>query len=360
MNCAGVRFSHVMTAPNSDQIMEVLAAYAVSPVHILPVETGLINRTYRVADTNGREYILQAVNGMFPPEANLDIDVVTRHLEASGLLTPRLLPNRQGTVFYRGRNRLWRLFNHISGNIHQRLQHPEPAGAAGAMLGRMHRALARLDYELKAGRPATHDTPRHVHHLKNTLAKRAQHHRYDTIKPLGETILSRLQQLPELPAVAGRLVHGDPKISNFIFTGDDKEAKCMVDFDTLGRMPIYLELGDALRSWCNPAGEDTVDGYFSMAHCRAALGGYARHAGGLLTRREWLAVPSATLTIYLELAARFCADALNEDYFSWDADRFGSHSEHSETRARGQLSAANSLLGQLTELGNEVNEVISL
>ena len=55
----------------------------------------------------------------------------------------------------------------------------------------------------------------------------------------------------------------------------------MVDFDTLNKMPVYLELGDALRSWCNPSGEDTADGYFSMAHCRAALNGYARHARGV-------------------------------------------------------------------------------
>lgn len=360
MKCAGVRFFHVMTAPNPDQIMDVLSAFAVSPVQVLPIETGLINRTYRVTGTDGQDYILQAVNRMFPPEVNLDTDVVTRHLEESGLLTPRLLPNRHGMVFHQEDNRLWRLFNYVSGNIHERVLYPVLAGAAGAMLGRMHSTLALLDYELQAPRPKTHDTPRHTRHLKNTLVMRTDHTRYGALKPLGETILSHLERLPELPAVTDRLVHGDPKISNFIFTDDDREVKCMVDFDTLARIPVYLELGDALRSWCNPAGEDIAEGYFSMPHCRAALGGYASHAGGLLTRQEWLAVPSATLTIYLELAARFCADALNEDYFSWDASRFGSHSEHSETRARGQLSAANSLLSQLTEFNNEVNVAISL
>ena len=133
----------------------------------------------------------------------------------------------------------------------------------------------------------------------------------------------------------------------------------MVDFDTLDKMPVYLELGDALRSWCNPSGEDTTDGYFSMAHCRAALNGYARHARELLTRQEWLAIAPATLTIYLELAARFCADSLNEDYFSWDAGRFRNHSEHSEIRARGQLNAAASLLRQYDEITGIVSEIFS-
>ena len=348
-----------MTAPSPERIRAVLAAFGVRPVQVRPVATGLINRTYRVTDGNGPEYILQAVNGMFPPEVNLDIDVVTRHLEKTGLLTPRLQPDRHGKVYHRENGQVWRLFNYISGNIHQRLQQPEQAEAAGAMLGRLHAGLASLDYELLTSRPGVHDTPRHALHLRDTLENGTNRNRYERIKPLGETILARLEQLPVLPAAAERLVHGDPKISNFIFTSDDREVKCMVDFDTLAEMPVYLELGDALRSWCNPPGEDTVSGYFSMAHCRAALTGYARHAGGLLTRREWLAIAPATLTIYLELAARFCADALNEDYFSWDADRFDSHSEHSETRARGQLNAANSVLDHYDEINETLHQTFA-
>lgn len=354
MNSTGVRFFPVMTALMPQQIRNVLAAYAVNPVYIQPVNTGLINRTYLVTGENGLDYILQEVNRRFPPEINLDIDVVTRHLEQSGLLTPRLLPDRRGRVYYREDGQVWRLFSHISGNTHERLEQPEMAGAAGAMLGRVHGALALLDYELRTSLPATHDTPRHALHLENTLEKQRSHARYAAIKPLGEAILARLEQLPALPPVSARMVHGDPKISNFIFSGDNREVLCMVDFDTLNRMPVYLELGDALRSWCNPCGEDSTDAYFSMAHCRAALEAYACHAGTLLTPEEWSAIPAATLTIYIELAARFCADALNEDYFSWDPGRFTSHSDHSETRARGQFNAANSLIEQYDTLAEAV------
>ena len=198
--------------------------------------------------------------------------------------------------------------------------------------------------------------PRHTSHLKHTLEEKYSHVYYADIKPLGEAILTRLEQLPALPVVGARMVHGDPKISNFIFSEDNREVICMVDFDTLSRMPVFLELGDALRSWCNPAGEDTVDGCFSMTHCRAALEGYAGAAGDLLTQEEWRAIPAATLTIFLELAARFCADALNENYFSWDPNRFANHSEHSATRARGQLSAANSLLQQYAALTDAVSQ----
>ncbi len=354
-----MRFYYSMTAPLPEQIQVVLSAYDIHPVRVQSVNSGLINETYRVSADNGSIYVLQAVNGMFPPEINLDIDVVTRHLETSGLLTPRLQPNREGMIFHRENSQIWRLFNYIDGNIHQRLERPDLAEAAGVMLGRMHVGLDQLDYELQASRPGVHDTARHTQHLKSTLENKKDHARYATIRPLGEDILRRLEQLPELPAVSRRMVHGDPKISNFIFTTDNRSVKCLVDFDTFNKMPIYLELGDALRSWCNPPGEDSPAGFFSMEHCRAALAGYARYTGALLTQQEWLGIPPATLTICLELAARFCADALNEDFFHWEANEFRSHSEHSETRARGQLGVANSVLHQYDEIRDAVDETIS-
>ncbi len=336
------------------QIRSVLAAYTLEPVRVQPIVSGLINKTYRVTATDGQDYILQAVHPMFPAAVNLDIDVVTRHLQRTGLSAPRLLQHRAGAVYHHRDGGVWRLFNYIDGTVHERLQQPALAGAAGALLGRVHHALAQLDYDLRAPKPDVHDTSRHLRHLQQTLKTRGNHSNYARLKPLGEAILERLRQAPALPDTVPRLVHGDPKISNFIFSADNREALCMVDFDTLNRMPVYLELGDALRSWCNPCGEDHAHSYFSMAHCRAALTGYAQHVGTLLTPPEWRAIPAATLVICLELAARFCADALNEDYFSWDPQRFDSHSEHSETRAKSQFNMAGSLLEQYEEMSDMV------
>ena len=214
-----MRFYPVMTAAMPERLHAALAAYGVNPEHIQPVATGLINRTYLVTGENGVDFILQEVNSRFPPEINLDIDVVTRHLEQSGLLTPRLLPDRRGMVYYREGGRVWRLFTHIRGNVHERLEKPEMAGAAGAMLGRMHVALARLDYDLRTTLPLTHDTPRHASHLERALEKKCSHAHYAHIKPLGETILARLRQLSALPATAGRMVHGESQDIQFHLFG---------------------------------------------------------------------------------------------------------------------------------------------
>jgi hypothetical protein len=109
-------------------------------------------------------------------------------------------------------------------------------------------------------------------------------------------------------------------------------------------MPLPLELGDAFRSWCNPRGEDDQSSAFSLELFRGAIEGYAAGAAGWITPAEYSAIVPATLTIYVELAARFCADALNESYFGWDAGRYPSRSVHNQLRAASQLAAARSLL----------------
>jgi Ser/Thr protein kinase RdoA (MazF antagonist) len=144
-------------------------------------------------------------------------------------------------------------------------------------------------------------------------------------------------------------VHGDPKLNNIVF-GKDGTARCLIDLDTLSRMTIPVELGDAFRSWCNPTGEDVVAARFDLSLFEAAIGGYARETRGFLTPAEIAAIPGAVETIALELAARFCADALEESYFGWNRVRFPSASAHNLHRARSQLALGQSIAGMREEM----------
>jgi hypothetical protein len=117
---------------------------------------------------------------------------------------------------------------------------------------------------------------------------------------------------------------------------------------------LPLELGDAMRSWCNPAGEDGHTGQFAAELFAAALSGYAEAAAGWITAAEIRAIAPATQTIILELAARFCADALNESYFGWDATKFPTRGQHNEQRAAGQLTLARSFATQRDALTRQV------
>jgi hypothetical protein len=115
-------------------------------------------------------------------------------------------------------------------------------------------------------------------------------------------------------------------------------------------MPVALELGDALRSWCNPATEDAAAARFSRPLFAAAVEGYAAAGRELLERDEWGAIPAAAVTITVELAARFCTDALRERYFRWDERRYASATAHNQARAQGQLQLAEGMLAELPEL----------
>ena len=168
--------------------------------------------------------------------------------------------------------------------------------------------------------------------LRELLVEQRGHRHFDVIEPLAERVLEAAAALPPLPASPDRIVHGDPKISNLVFAHDADRALCLIDLDTLAHMPVALELGDALRSWCNPATEDAASARFVRPFFDAAIGGYAEAAQGFLTPAEWSAIPRGALTITVELAARFCADALRESYFGWNRARYESSSAHNQAR----------------------------
>ncbi len=319
----------------------VLDAWSLSGAAVTPLGSGLINHTWLVAHA-GRSYVLQQLHPVFPPEINMDIQAVTRHLRARGLVAPELLPTRAGQLWLAEGGQVLRLMTHIPGASLDRLAEPSQAREAGALLARFHRALEDFAAPFHNRRPAVHDTARHLAALEKVLDSHTGHPQFAAVQPLARRILALAGSLPPLPDLPGRVVHGDPKINNLLFDPAGR-ALCFIDLDTLGRMPLPLELGDAFRSWCNPRGEDDQYGGFSLPLFEAAIAGYAGEARGWITRAEWQVIVPATLTIYVELAARFCADALNESYFGWDARRFATRSAHNQVRAASQLTAADQL-----------------
>jgi len=326
----------------SDVPIAVLKAWNLHGASLSPLGSGLINHTWLVVN-GAHRYVLQRVNPVFAPDIHEDIRVVTAHLRARGMMAPELLPTSDGQLWVTDDGRVYRLMTHVNGVSRDRLAAPAEARDAGALLARFHRALDDLDHEFRSRRLGVHDTERHLGVLREALVEHATHRDYAVIRPLADEILHLADALPGLPAVPDRIVHGDPKINNLLFDSATGRALCFIDLDTLGRMPLPLELGDAFRSWCNPAGEDNRESAFAMDLFTAAVDGYAGAAAGWLTPAEWGAIVPGTLTIYVELAARFCADALRESYFGWDAQRFASRSAHNQVRAASQLTAARAL-----------------
>lgn len=324
---------------------EVLAAYAVS-APIEPIAIGLINQTFRVGGL-----AIQRLHPIFAGEVNLDIEVITEHLASRAMITPRLVRTRGGGAWIEHEGAVWRALTWIEGRVHTSLHEPALARAAGALVGRFHRTLGGLEaYEFRFGRAGVHDTAGHLARLEAALgAARPE------VRAIGERILEHAGGLEELPATRPRIVHGDLKISNLIF--DDRgRGRALVDLDTIARGILAHEMGDALRSWCNPSGE-SAEGSIDTELFTAALEGWSSEMGGELSTDELESLIPGTETIAIELAARFALDAIEDRYFGWDPTRYDTRSAHNLARARSQLSLARSIRERRDTLARAVSRL---
>ena len=327
----------------------VLRAFELADGSLERAQSGLINATWYARSRRGDARVLQRVNPIFPAEVNLDIAAVTDHLARKDLVTPRLVPTSDGALWLE-HDGVWRVLTRVEGVCRDALESVPQARAAGRLIAEFHRAVSDLEHTFSSRRPGVHDTPRHLRTLREALAENRGHRHYDAVARLAERVLEAAAALTPLPSSPERIVHGDPKISNLVFAPDLGRAICLIDLDTLSRMPVALELGDALRSWCNPATEDAASARFVRPFFDAAIAGYAEAAQGLLEAGEWSAIPRGTLTISIELAARFCTDALRESYFGWNAARYESASAHNQARVHGQLLLAAGIRAELAAL----------
>lgn len=307
---------------------------------VAPLPGGLINDTFLL----GEGYVLQRLHRIFRPEVNEDIAALTPVLRQRGVPVPLLVPARDGwpgVVLDEGAGELagcWRILTRLPGTTLHRLDDPARALAVGELLGRFHAALADEPREMRHRRPWVHDTPRHLAALERALGENRGHRLASQVGPLAEEILDRAARLPAAAGLPLRVVHGDPKVSNFLFDGD--RAVGVLDLDTMARAPLDGELGDAFRSWCARGREDADETGFDLALFAAAFRGWRRATSGLVTEAECAAIPAAAQRIPLELASRFAADALEESYFGWDPSRFATRGEHALARARNQLALA--------------------
>ena len=340
------------------QARAALHCHDLDDARLTPLTGGLINATFRVDAPDGRCCVLQRLHPVFAPEVNLNLEIVTAALAAQGLLTPRLLRAPDSRAWVTVEDRHWRMLSFIDGYSTELVTSPALAAEAGHLLARFHAALAGWTTPLPHVRPPVHDPARHFAALAAALDAHREHRHAPAVAALAEDIATAFRALPPVALAPLRLVHGDPKISNLLFDPAGR-GLCLVDLDTLARAPLAYELGDALRSWCNPGAEDAPAASFSAALFAAALEGYARAGRHFMSVGERAAVVPATATLYLELAARFAADALNETYFGWAPTRHATRGDHNLARAKNQLAAAADLLAQQVELTSIVTQVLA-
>ena len=324
-----------------------------------------INATYvvrRRREPTGEPLVLQRLHPVFGPDVHVDIEAVTTHLRAKGLDTPRLIRTETGELWTTDpsspERHVWRALTYIEGVTLHRTRDTGCLESAAALLGTFQRALVDLDHTFVHERPL-HDTRRHFANLSAALASERGVGDAEA-QQLGSDILRQAEGVRlDFRALPKRVIHGDPKLSNVMFARQPPgSARCMIDLDTVGRGYVAYELGDALRSWCNPAGEDTAAPELEPESFAAVMRGYARTCPDGVTAPEALSALDGLEAVSLELASRFAADVVNDSYWGWDAARFASRREHNQLRARGQLALSRAVRARRAELTDVARQAL--
>lgn len=307
-----------------------------------PAPSGLIHKTFFVKGADG-EFVLQQLHSIVRPETCEDAKVITDYARERDVPVPEFLVTRDGKPWHRAEDgSLWRAMKRLPGESHDAVRSPDEAHSAAALLGQFHAALKDCTYECRGAIPHFHDTPYIFEQFKQVVAA---HEKSELLAQVQDDVAFVLQEVPKqfLPATLPRqIVHGDLKISNFLFppkadqppAGSDSRATALLDFDTCMNHTPLVDIGDALRSWCNTAGED-AEAIFDRAIYDAAVEGYLSRAA--LSDEERALIPQAFRLLTIELAMRFLKDYFEDSYFGWNAEKFSSRREHNLVRERGQM-----------------------
>jgi Ser/Thr protein kinase RdoA (MazF antagonist) len=309
---------------------------------------GNVNETYRLTLRDGGRRILQRLNGCVfrrPEQVMANLRVVHDHLhrqlgrERGGRWeVPEIHACMDGCDYVLDADDgFWRLLGFIEGaRTHDAVRDVSHAREAGRALGRFHRLLSRLAPErLHDVLPGFHVTPSYLA-AYDSISEGCRPETADS-RWCRRFIEARRDLVPALEEARARgelqlrPIHGDPKVNNIMICEATGRAVALIDLDTVKPGLVQYDIGDCLRSCCNPAGEETGDPAmvrFDLDFCRAILAGYLEEAAGFLTAADRAFIFTAARLIAFELGLRFFADWLTGDHYFKTAD-----GEHNLRRA---------------------------
>ena len=162
------------------------------------------------------------------------------------------------------------------------------------------------------------------------------------------TWATRLDEACRAGVLRERPIHGDPKIDNIMIDDETGQAVSIIDLDTVKPGLVQFDIGDCLRSSCNPLGEETDrfdEVRFDLDLCRVILEGYLPEVAAFYTPADYAYVYDGLRTLAFEMALRFFTDYLEGDvYFKTR------YPEHNLNRAMVQFRLLESIEAQEREI----------
>jgi hypothetical protein len=337
---------------------------------------GNINDTFLVSldDLKQTRFVLQRINtNVFrhPQRVMKNMYILTEHVHAKlqnqpqdrRWEIPRVILTKTGQDHWNTGDRdYWRAISFIEGSeSFDLIADISQAQEVGYALGMFHQLISDLPSEqLTDTLEGFHITPLYLQQYEEILAQ-------NTVKSSLEvdyclnfvrdradwcSVLENAKKEGKLPL---RLMHGDPKVNNVMFDRKTGKAVSVIDLDTVKPGLVHYDIGDCLRSGCNPMGEETQDWqniYFDLELCRGILTGYLAIAKTFLIENDYAFLFDAIRLISFELGLRFFTDHLAGNvYFKVK------YPDHNLARALVQFKLTESIENQETQIRQLITDL---
>ncbi|MFN9244208.1 MAG: phosphotransferase enzyme family protein [Cyanobacteriota bacterium] len=328
------------------RLARIAAAFAGSDAvgSVSPLGHGNINTTYLVEGDDLEPFVLQRLNTVVFPQPRLvmgNLLAVSEHVEGRlrqekggpgpRWVFPKVLRSAGEEAWLEEEGNFWRAISFVPATTSlDALDTPDQAREVGYGLGRFHELVHDLPCERLA------DTLEGFHITPGYLAQYHAVCRADAAAPGragrdGEReawahgfvaqregwagVLEEAKARGELPL---RPIHGDPKVNNVLLDATSGQAVALVDLDTVKPGLVHYDIGDCLRSGCNPLGEETTaldQVHFDLGLCAALLEGYGAVAHRFLSPADHRYLYDAIRLLSYELGVRFFSDHLAGDVY---------------------------------------------
>ncbi|MBN2391975.1 MAG: aminoglycoside phosphotransferase family protein [Anaerolineae bacterium] len=270
--------------------------------------------------------------------------------------TPDIISAKNGADYWRDSEAgFWRMTTFVKdAQTYDTIRDRRHAGEIGYALGRFHSLISDLPVEkLHDTLEGFHITPRYLAHydaVATTTALTGHHKVSPDVDYARNFVVARrewasvLEDAIQRGDLALRPIHGDPKVNNILIDDITGQAVSIIDLDTVKPGLVHYDIGDCLRSCCNPLGEETeaFDAVrFETDLCQAILEGYMTEAQHFMTDKDYDYIYDAVRLIAFELGLRFFTDYLEGNVYFRTKD-----AEHNLRRALVQFRLAESIEAQ--------------
>ncbi len=331
--------------------------------------SGHINDTYLVVTKTKPYFVLQRINhGVFKDVVGLINNKVAISLHIQNKLKhlPKEELDRKVLQFAQTKNNnsyyqdetgnYWNLMYFIDDSVtYETVKDEEVAYEGGKLFGEFLNLTSDFDVtKLTEVIPKFHDMSFRFAQFSSALQSAPKNRLFnakneiDSVFELKEE-MHILENLKESGHIKVRVTHNDTKISNALFTKDNK-GLCVIDTDTVMPGIVHYDFGDAIRTICNSAAEDEANldlVTFNAEYYNAYTKGFLEKVQDSLSPLEINYLPLGAKSIIFQQALRFLTDYLNNDVYYKTK-----YPAHNFDRAKNQFK----LLQSLNEKYSEINK----